>query len=251
MLLAALSGAYLFAVKHHAQVLDDQFATITQLSRLDAQRIRVLQAQWALEIDPTRLTQLAAQFTRLQPMKPAQLVALADLRDDLPQPGSAAPVSNPQAPAVAVPNLGNLPVAEQNATLPLPPPQAPARMAVASLDPSRRQEVSRPLARRTSQASHPVQRMANSQLAETLPPPRPLYARLYAQKPVPQLVPMGAQLMSVKASAVLPEAVPEMASTAAASAQPEQNSGSALGMGADLAPPQPLPQALPPGGMNN
>ena len=85
MLTAAGSGAYLFAVKHRAQVLDDQLASVAQASRLDAQRIRVLQAQWALEIDPTRLSQLAGQFTALQPMKPAQLMTLASLKADLPQ----------------------------------------------------------------------------------------------------------------------------------------------------------------------
>ena len=91
MLLAALSGAYLFAVKHQAQVLDEQIAALSQSARLDAMRIRVLQGQWSLETDPTRLQQLAAQFTSLQPMQPAQLVTLAALVADLPAAGSAAP----------------------------------------------------------------------------------------------------------------------------------------------------------------
>jgi hypothetical protein len=100
MLLAALSGAYLFAVKHQSQVLDDQIAALSQSSRLDAMRIRVLQGQWSLETDPTRLQQLAAQFTSLQPMRPAQLVTLAALVADLPAAGSAAPASNPGRAAI-------------------------------------------------------------------------------------------------------------------------------------------------------
>ena len=40
-MLFALSGAYLFAVKHRAQVLDDEIAATAQATRLDQQRIRV------------------------------------------------------------------------------------------------------------------------------------------------------------------------------------------------------------------
>ena len=93
-MLFALSGAYLFAVKHRAQVLDDEIAATAQATRLDQQRIRVLQAQWALEVDPSRLAQLSAQFTQLQPMKPAQLVTLGSLSAALPPPGSAVPGQN-------------------------------------------------------------------------------------------------------------------------------------------------------------
>jgi hypothetical protein len=96
-LLFVLSGAYLFAVKHHAQMLDDQLTATAQATRLDAQRIRVLQAQWALEVDPSRLAQLSTQFmSTLQPMKPSQLVTLAALTSALPAPGSAAPGANPE-----------------------------------------------------------------------------------------------------------------------------------------------------------
>ena len=49
-----LSGAYLFVVKHHSEVLDDQLTQVTQATRQDEQSIRVLQAQWALEADPSR-----------------------------------------------------------------------------------------------------------------------------------------------------------------------------------------------------
>ena len=80
--LFVLSGAYLFAVKQRAQVLEDKLAQVAQATRLDEQRVRVLQAQWALEVDPSRLQQLATQFTTLQPMKPSQMVALSQLADD-------------------------------------------------------------------------------------------------------------------------------------------------------------------------
>jgi hypothetical protein len=103
--LFVLSGAYLFAVKHNAQVLDDEIAAKAQATQLDEQRIRVLQAQWALEADPSRLAALAAQFTALQPMKPGQLVTMAALGTSLPAPGAKPPGGNPEDPVPALPQL--------------------------------------------------------------------------------------------------------------------------------------------------
>lgn len=240
MLLAALSGAYLFAVKHKAQVLDDEIAAFSQSSRLDAMRIRVLQGQWSLETDPTRLQQLAAQFTNLQPMLPAQLVTLAALRSSLPAPGSAAPVSNPALPEQVVPQLAAPELAENTATsggLPLPPPlppAAPARPMLASLTPVPSRAVAH-------QVSHSALHLANTELAEVLPAPRPFYAPKPPREAEPVMPssaigttgPMGAQVMSVKATNMVPQYVQPVAS---------QDGGSELGMASNLPPPQPLPQ---------
>ncbi len=95
-LLFALSGAYLFVVKHQSHSLEDQMQHSAAAIRRDEEAIRVLKAQWALEADPSRIAALAAQFTRLQPMKPGQLVTLASLAQRLPPPGSSAPFGNPQ-----------------------------------------------------------------------------------------------------------------------------------------------------------
>ncbi len=110
-LLFALSGAYLFVVKHQSQALEGQLEQVAESSRQDEQSIRVLQAQWALEADPSRIAALAAQFTGLQPMKPGQLVTLGSLASSLPAPGSAAPFSNPQDEVPAIPGAGNAPAA--------------------------------------------------------------------------------------------------------------------------------------------
>ncbi len=110
-LLFALSGAYLFVVKHQSQGLEDQMEQLAESSRQDEQAIRVLQAQWALEADPSRIASLAAQFTGLQPMKPGQLVTLASLASSLPAPGSAAPFNNPQDEVPAIPGTGDAPAA--------------------------------------------------------------------------------------------------------------------------------------------
>ncbi len=243
MLLAALSGAYLFAVKHRAQVLDDQIAALSQSSRLDAMRIRVLQGQWSLETDPTRLQQLAAQFTSLQPMQPSQLVTLAALVAGLPAAGTAAPAANPALPAQAVPQLAAPELTAQNVALstglPLPPPPAPAAPApamLASLEPAT------PVASKLAahRVSHSALHLANTELAEALPAPKPYYMPRAPREAEPlqssatvQTGPMGAQVMSVKATNMVPQYVQPVAA---------QEGGSELGMASNLPPPQPLPQ---------
>jgi hypothetical protein len=230
MILAMVSGAYLFAVKHRAQVLDDQFAAVANQTQLDEQRIRVLQAQWSLEIDPTRLARLAHQFTGLQPMKPAQLIAMVDLANLLPPPGSPIPGVNPVAPIPAMPANDPSPVASAApaAPLPLPPKAAPVLLANAASHPGapghahllpqtpRQTPRQAPRQELANVARHPAlhSHIASDEFAENLPPPRP----------VRSAYPMGAQVMSVRAT------TPEAGS----------GNGSALAMGADLAPPQPL-----------
>jgi hypothetical protein len=224
MMLAMLSGAYLFAVKHRAQVLDDEISAVANQTQLDEQRIRVLQAQWSLEIDPTRLTRLAHQFTGLQPMQPAQLIRLADLAGALPAPGSAVPGANPAAPMPAM-NLVSAPVAPpplaSAAPATLQPlhqaPAAPVHLASAETRPSLLLPVQRVAAHAAPHVSH--SHIAAGRYAETLQPPRQ----------VRSFYPMGAQVMSVRAAAPVPS-----------------DNGSALAMGSDLAPPQPLA-----GGTNN
>jgi hypothetical protein len=206
MLLAAGSGAYLFAIKHRAQTLDDQLAGVNQKILLDAQRITVLQAQWALETDPTRLSGLARQFSPLQPMKPAQLVTLAALRDELPPPDSAAPATAAAPQLVASPAL--VPQAATAPSLPMPPPVAPMRVATAngvSAHPPR-------------PVSHSLLHLASTKAAETLAPPRVFSPQ---SPPAGQLAP---QFVAMKAAPI--------------------DTGSVLGMATDLAPPRPLPQGI-------
>ena len=106
-LLFALSGAYLFVVKHQSQSLEGQLEQSAEHARQDEEAIRVLKAQWALEADPSRIASLAARFTGLQPMKPGQLVTVASLADSLPAPGQPAPFSNPQDEIPALSGAGD------------------------------------------------------------------------------------------------------------------------------------------------
>jgi hypothetical protein len=238
MVMAMVSGAYLFAVKHRAQVLDDQLAAVTQGARLDEQRIRVLQAQWALEIDPNRLTYLASKFSQLQPMKPEQLVTLTALPGMLPPAGSPAPSENPTAPQIAdIPAPQTAAPASDAlvAMLPMPPPEAPDGAAM----PAAARGVPSPASLRTMLAGktaavrtvrlasvtrrNTASHLAHSEWAANLPPPRPLYTQTAANN-----APMGAQVMTVSA---VPAAMQDAG---------EAQGGSLLGMAADLAPPQPV-----------
>jgi len=243
MILAALSGAYLFGVKHRAQALDDQLATVMKGTQVDELRVRWLQAQWALEIDPTRLKQLSAAFSPLRPMQPAQLVTLAALRDALPPPASLAPAANPVAPppeivadAAAAPALPGLTAGWAAPDLPLPPPVAPAQDA-ASAPPAPRLLLAsagpRPAARLTRAMARPqrlaASHLANSEFAASLPPPRPLYSQAPA--------PIGAAIVPVSAAA--DGAPPDGAPPDGATSDSGQG-GSLLGMASDMAPPQPI-----------
>jgi hypothetical protein len=210
-ILFVVSGAYLFVVKHQARMLDDQIAAVTQATRLDQQRIRVLQAQWALEADPSRLAQLSTQFTALQPMKPSQLVTLASLGSVLPAPGSAAPGPNPLDAAPVLPVPAPMPAAVASAAQPAGQPTVqPATQAVVHLASARAPVV------------HPV-KQAVVHLASAAAPPRSLLGPAHtphvwhkppamheyaANRPVfspqPLVVarpPMGARVMSVRAVA--------------------------------------------------
>jgi hypothetical protein len=91
LMLACTSGAYLFVVKHRAAGLDTQISSITGKIRSAEQRIRVLQAEWALENDPSQLAALSKQFLRLKPMEPGQMTTLGRLAEILPPPGAGLP----------------------------------------------------------------------------------------------------------------------------------------------------------------
>jgi hypothetical protein len=232
MILAGLSGAYLFAVKHRAQTLEDQVAKIAEATRGDAAATVVLQAEWARDIDPSRLKQLAAAFSPLRRLPASLLVTRGLWLGGLPAPGSAPPPGeNPAAPATAAmpalvaDNDDAQALAPSAAALPLPPPAAPApaatvlaapRVVVASAHAVARRAMR--LASRSGATS--VSHLARSEWAENLPPARPV------DSPSPE------------PAAISANALPASASEAS------DNGGSMLGMAADLAPAQPLPTGI-------
>jgi hypothetical protein len=229
-MLFVLSGAYLFAVKHRSQMLEDQIAQVTQATRLDAQRIRVLQAQWALEADPSRLTQLSTQFTNLQPMKPSQLVTLASLTTALPAPGSPVPGPNPEDVMPAI----TLAAAQAAPAPPQPPAPSPVKLASAAA-PGPMANVEALLRTLPVQAPHHPARVRHAAAARELALNRPAYNGGSALAPLAMSTPeplLGAQVMRVRAVSPVPEAPP---------APMPAYGGSMLGMA----------QAISQGGNNN
>lgn len=222
-MLFVLSGAYLFAVKHRSQMLDDQIAQVTQATRLDAQRIRVLQAQWALEADPSRLAQLSAQFTTLQPMKPSQLVTLASLTSALPAPGSAAPLPNPEDVVPVITLAAAPPPAPASA--PAPPP---AKLASAAApNPLVNVEA---LLRTLPAPPHHAPRLRHNAAARQLARNRPLDNGGSALAPIAMAAApppvLGAQVMSVRAMSQPPAPMPAYGGSMLGMAQSTGQGGS-------------------------
>lgn len=231
----AFSGAYLFMVKHHSEALDDQISQVTQQTRQDEQSIRVLQAQWALEADPSRLASLAAQFTGLQPMKPGQLTTLASLGGALPSPGSQPPGANPADPVPAMPQLAQAapaaaPAAVASAAAPASPspaakPAAPVQMASADAATIAAAVAKPAVAKRveaqperlasadgvTHRVLHRVAHVTHQENGSAL--------YVASAAPAPRAEPIGAQVMTVKAVA-----------SPASAPMPIDNGGSMLGM---------------------
>jgi hypothetical protein len=118
------SGAYMFSVKHNAQVLDQQIAADNQQAALDGQGILVLTAQWSKDNSPDRLQQFASKYTDMSPVQPNQLVTLHDLGGMLPAAGAKAPAQNPVLAA-----------AEDDAPLTGQPPQTDPAVLLADAAP--------------------------------------------------------------------------------------------------------------------
>ena len=100
-LLACGAGLYLYQSKHRAHLLDQQIETTVQQANAVRERIRMLNAEWTLLNRPDRLQRLADQFLSLEPTKPEQFVAEADLASRLPpvEIPAATPVAQNGAPA--------------------------------------------------------------------------------------------------------------------------------------------------------
>lgn len=233
-LMFAVSGAYLFMVKHQSETLDDQISAVTQATRQDEQSIRVLQAQWALEADPSRLAALAAQFTGLQPMKPGQLTTLASLGNTLPAPGSAPPGANPVAPAATMPQLAQAtPSPAAPAPGPAAKPAAPVQLAAASLAPAKPAAPPRPAPAKHAPA--PAQTVASAapvaHHATARRPARTVPAEggtaLYVATAAPATAPMPAARHQPVGARIVPV---QAVASAAPAPMPIDNGGSMLGM---------------------
>lgn len=112
MLLAGASGLYLYQVKQRTRVLEMSIDQTVKQANAARERTGMLQAEWALLNDPSRLSELASQHLKLTPMAPSQFVQMADLGKRLPAPvAPGAPAQQPmdQDDDAGVPVAANAP----------------------------------------------------------------------------------------------------------------------------------------------
>ena len=83
MLAIAVSGAiYTYQIKHQAEVAAKHLAGLTAQIEAQNRKIALLEADWALEIDPARLEKIAARHSdqlQLKPMESSQLIDISEL----------------------------------------------------------------------------------------------------------------------------------------------------------------------------
>lgn len=225
--IAAISGLYLYHVKHQTQLLERRITRTNQAIDAARERTGVLRAEWTLMNDPERLAELAGQFLKLVTVAPRQFTNAADLGTRLP-----AVRALPVRPEIST----DMPVADNaadgadpavEAPLPLPPP-APPRAVVATAPaatPPRPATPPVPSGGATSGGAVVAGAPAN---AVRSPAPQPVVARPTAQ-------PAPAPTFVQRTQPLQPTAGPPAVGPAVG------GSGSALGMARGImAPPVPV-----------
>jgi hypothetical protein len=107
-LLACATGYYVYDVSHQVNLLDQQIEQTLQQTSSIRERLRMLHAEWTVRNRPERLQRLADQYLALQPTRPDQFVAMADLAGRLP-PVLPAPAPGPAVADGALPSDGASP----------------------------------------------------------------------------------------------------------------------------------------------
>lgn len=237
--MACGSGLYLYQVKHQAQVLDRQIERAARQTEAARAQARELNAAWTLLGNPSRLQQLSDQYLTIQPVKPTQFVAMADLDAKLPaprpldsapsplppadaDPDATIPITAPSASTVVAPAAQPAPVADtQGSDKPPAPAAAPPAAAVPAKPPlvALARPVDRPAEHKPADTPRPTH-----DVAQVAPP------RAASPRPAPRPAPELAELDRAPRPAV---------------AAPVPMSGSLLGMahasGVAAPPPRPIP----------
>jgi hypothetical protein len=207
MLLAASSGLYLYQTKHRTRLLDKQIETTLEATEAVHERTRLLNAEWALLNDPSRLGELANKFLNLRPVAPGQFITMAELDKHLPPVRDFPPSGAlPAEPAPEVPMAAALPTARatppapttaQAAAQPAAPTGAPRPTQLAAATPAK--PVLRPLA-------EPAEPKPEAPMA--LPPPRALAHAATPARREPGVAALVAQRPATAANGVGPVAGP-------------------------------------------
>nr|WP_245396341.1 hypothetical protein [Jiella sonneratiae] len=95
------AAAYTYAIKHDAELVETEIAKVDRKIALEKETISLLEADWTLLDQPSRLQRLAdiyADELELKPIRPDQIVA----PDELPAPKAVpTPVPVPQDGRIA------------------------------------------------------------------------------------------------------------------------------------------------------
>jgi hypothetical protein len=196
MLLAGMAGLYLYHTKHQSQMLDREIAHTMKLAEAARARAGVLQAEYALLNDPSRLEQLAGEhLPALKTTAPNQFATWAEFEKHLPPVGAPAveaPPLEPEAPAATLPEAA--PEAKPDAK-PEAKPEVkpePARSLVAARPAARPATTAVSLAEPPSPAApvHPAARPAATPVSLT-EPPAPVHPAASPPQPVAVSAPVA------------------------------------------------------------
>src|ERR1700743_3850078 len=125
-----LSLAVVTALYHtsdRTRELNKQLHEINASTEEEQQNIHVLKAEWVFLSNPTRIEDEAKKHLALIPTKPAQVIQLADLEDNLPTRQEAEENVAVTATPIAT-------VAANDIEMPPPPAPKPHKIAVAAAD---------------------------------------------------------------------------------------------------------------------
>ena len=237
-LVACGSGMYLYHTKHKVRVLDTEIEHVLHETEHVREQTRILRAEWTLLDQPDRLQQLVAQFLTLQPTKPSQFVAMADLDSRLPAPlpphvdtpAPAEPVPQPETPALVA--SAEPPPATASSVPAAKPAAAPVRREAPMVAETTPPRVERPVIRAAARIVEPARPTASAIRAPSVAPPAP--------RPMPRYVAEEARAEPVYRPAYRPAYTrPPAPLPVAAPAY----GGSMLGMARAAAPPAPTPPA--------
>lgn len=148
MALIAAASALVFRTSYEVQALEDQLDALNRSIVMEQESIRVLRAEWAYLNQPSRLREMAEQYSVLAPVKPGQIISSLD-EIPMPLPGAPAmagiplpgrkPAAVPAGPTLvadaADPAKPTRPAADEGRRSPTVPSRPPAQsLAVAPAD---------------------------------------------------------------------------------------------------------------------
>ena len=79
LVLAVFVGIGMYVLKYEVKKLELELAALNESINKDQDNIHILKAEWSHLNNPTRIKSLTDRFIKLEPIKPEQIVAIAEL----------------------------------------------------------------------------------------------------------------------------------------------------------------------------